>query len=661
MRTRFAVFAVVVAAGGVLLVLPRSQHAEAAACTGPAVQAPAGQAGALQLSLPQLQVVQSIVGTAKGMGIAKRGVVVALQVAKQESQFDAAVTVGSSVGSFQQIAPGPGNAYAGYDRTNPAMAAKGFFTVLLSRDSGYARACLHPRGQRRRELRDRQAGVAGHLARRGRDHDLPARSGHGGAAMTARAIEISSGTQPPATPAPGPGREPSRKHREPRRIRWLDRAGWYEPRETGSRSTTRQAEALNLALSSSPTTHRGLILGTDRLSGQVVCHDPFIAYADRLVSAPNAAVIGDVGKGKSSLLKTWGTLRQLLLDGRRVVVLDKKTQAGQGEYTPLARAVGAPSIRFTVDGTGSRLNLLDPVIALGEEGDRGASAGRPTGQMMLLRAVLAEALGRGVTEREGKALRLALLAATRDARDRGRVPVIGDVVHHLISPQAEAAAGIGIAVPELRDWGFDPAFALERMIEEDLAGLVDAETTPDVQLGHPSGLVHFDISGLPVEGPALRIVMTVINTWQTNMLAQRSQQLMQTVNIVEEGWHVAEGALGKVFQRNTKLSRGLGLATLAGFHHISDLPAGTAARSLLQEAETVFIFGQSLRSDALACVELYDLPPGTEHTIMGLGRGTFLMKIGAEAPLLVQHIRSAEEVRLTETDAAMTGRESTTG
>lgn len=448
-----------------------------------------------------------------------------------------------------------------------------------------------------------------------------------------------------------------RKHRHARRTRWLDKAGWYEPRVPGSRSTTRQAEALNLALSSPPTTHRGLIVGTDRLSGQLVCHDPFIAYDDRLVSSPNVAVIGDVGKGKSSLLKTWGTLRQLLLDGRRVVVLDKKIQAGQGEYAPLAAAVGAPSIRFTLDGFGSRLNLLDPVIALGEPGES-AGSGRPTGQMMLLRAVLAEALGREVSEREGKALRLALLAATQDARERGRVAVIGDVVHHLINPDADSAAALWIAPGELRDWGFDPAFALERMIEEDLAGLVDRETSPEVQLDHPSGLVHFDISALPVDGPALRIVMTLINTWQSNMLARRSLDLMQTVNVVEEGWHVAEGELGKVFQRNTKLARGLGLATLAGFHHISDLPAGSPAHALLQEAETVFIFGQSLYSDALACVELYNLPPGTEDTIMHLDRGTFLLRIGHEPPLLVQHTRSPQEVALTDSDAAMTGRRS---
>ncbi|WP_410604684.1 hypothetical protein [Amycolatopsis sp. lyj-90] len=53
------------------------------------------------------------------------------------------------------------------------------------------------------------------------------------------------------------------------------------------------------------------------------------------------------------------------------------------------------------------------------------------------------------------------------------------------------------------------------MIEEDLAGLVDGETSPDIQARPSPRPSPFDISGLPVEGPALRIVMTVINTWRT--------------------------------------------------------------------------------------------------------------------------------------------------
>ncbi|OXM44247.1 ATP/GTP-binding protein [Amycolatopsis thailandensis] len=466
------------------------------------------------------------------------------------------------------------------------------------------------------------------------------------------------GWQPPRPPSQRP--EPQFIP-PPRRRRWLDRWGWYEPRLDPMHTTTRQAEALNLALSSPPTSYRGLIVGTDLLSGQLVTHDPFVSYEDKLISSPNAAVIGDVGKGKSSLLKTWACTRQLLLDNRRVVVLDKKLQAGVGEYTALARFLGAPSIRFTVDGRGSRLNLLDPVIALGDdqavdlEADTGGGLARPTGQMMLLRAVLAEALGRPVSEREGKALRLALVSATQDAHNRARVPVISDIVHHLLHPSDDQARVLDRRVRELQDWGLDPAFALERMIEEDLAGLVDAETSRDVHLDHPSGFTHFDISALPLDGPALRVVMTLINTWQANMLARRSGEGQQTVNVVEEGWHVAEGSVGAIFRRNVKLARGLGLATIAGFHHISDLPPDSPARSLLQEAETVFVYGQGSQDDAEACVELYNLPAGTEETIMALEQGTCLLKVGRRDPILLRHERSQREIALTDTDDALTG------
>ncbi|EME51776.1 C40 family peptidase [Amycolatopsis decaplanina] len=140
MRIR-ALFAVVVlAVGGLLLVLPRPEEAEALTCTGaapqPAAPAPGGTATP-DLALPQLEVAKAIVATAKGMAITRRGVVIALQIARQESRFEAGVVVGRATGAFQQIAPGPNNAYAGYDRKNAGMAAKGFFTVLLARVPGY--------------------------------------------------------------------------------------------------------------------------------------------------------------------------------------------------------------------------------------------------------------------------------------------------------------------------------------------------------------------------------------------------------------------------------------------------------------------------------------------------------------------------------------------
>ncbi|WIX98182.1 C40 family peptidase [Amycolatopsis mongoliensis] len=137
MRLRTLLVVVATAVAALLLLLPRTDRADALDCAGTVASPTTGEADSLNLALPQLDVAKRIVATAKGMAITKRGAVIALQVARQESTFDPAATVGRATGAFQQIAPGPADAYVGYDRTDPGMAAKGFFTVLLARVPGY--------------------------------------------------------------------------------------------------------------------------------------------------------------------------------------------------------------------------------------------------------------------------------------------------------------------------------------------------------------------------------------------------------------------------------------------------------------------------------------------------------------------------------------------
>lgn len=110
-----------------------------AGASAPAAPAPPGgnSYAGVTLSPAQMAVAQAILGTAKGMNITSRGAVISLQTAMQESTLNPDAQSGHSIGVFQQIPPGPYNAYAGYDPHDPAAAAKGFFTVLLKRDPGY--------------------------------------------------------------------------------------------------------------------------------------------------------------------------------------------------------------------------------------------------------------------------------------------------------------------------------------------------------------------------------------------------------------------------------------------------------------------------------------------------------------------------------------------
>lgn len=451
-----------------------------------------------------------------------------------------------------------------------------------------------------------------------------------------------------------------------RRKTW-ERLGCYDPAYEGIKSTTRQAEALNVAMAGPPSSPRGLFVGQDTISGQMVLHDVFQAYEDGLITSPNFVVLGDVGKGKSSLLKTWAVLRPLILAGRRAVVIDKKLQRWpdgtmSGENTMLARFFGHEPISFAIGGGQSCINPLDPRISAlvddpqldGPTLDAApvdAADQRPAGQSMLIRAVLHRALDRPLTPREGRALREAHRTALRVGREQGREPTLRDIHRALLYPDEVSAREAVTTVDQLREWGRDSAYELDRLIEDDLRGLIDGPTTANVRLD--SGLTVFDVSRLPEEGPALPVVMTVINTWLSNLLANDPSHT-RTHFVVEEGWHLVAGPTAKVFQRNWKMARGLGLSNGVAIHHISDIPADSPAIALLKEAETVFVYGQARQDDADECLRLFGFPSNVRQAIRQLPKGVCLLKVGAQPTLMVRHLRSDIETELTNTDAGMT-------
>ncbi|MFI5436168.1 ATP/GTP-binding protein [Rhodococcus baikonurensis] len=446
------------------------------------------------------------------------------------------------------------------------------------------------------------------------------------------------------------------RRQPPKRNKWLDRWGWYEIRTEGAWTSTRQGEALNLATMRRSVRHEGLMTGLNKISQTMEIVDPFELYGTEIENI-NIAVIGDIGKAKSSLIKTAFCLRQLALPNRQVVVIDKKRQGNKGgEYSGIADSVGARSIRFHAggaDGIGVRLNLLDPAIASGIERTDGLA---PAGQEALVGAVIEDTIGRPLVEKEDAALRLALQVVNERAAKEGREPILRELANELLESTPGSGATFGqLWAEDAKHWGLTPGLALRKLCEGDLKGLVDGATSPEVReaLEHP--FVHFDVSALPNKGPALRVIMTVINTWLANVLASRSAQHMQTVLIVEEGWHVADGSTGKVFRENMKLSRGLGLSTCSAFHHISDLPTDSPARALMKEAGIVFLYGQDRVEDAEETARMYHLPPGSTEIIMSLAKGHCLVKYGSADPILLQHVRSDIEITLTDTDEVIKG------
>ena len=148
------------------------------------------------------------------------------------------------------------------------------------------------------------------------------------------------------------------------------------------------------------------------LSNSAVAHDPFTAYQRKQITSPAVVVLGVIGSGKSSLIKTVYVLRPIILRGRRAVVMDKKDRNGEGEYCELTRELGSDPFHFRIGGGGTVINPMDPVIA--------DAIGR-SGQLGLLRAMAERSAEVDVLDAwKGRALRSAYISVTQQAEQDGR-------------------------------------------------------------------------------------------------------------------------------------------------------------------------------------------------------------------------------------------------
>lgn len=429
------------------------------------------------------------------------------------------------------------------------------------------------------------------------------------------------------------------------------RKGWYAPALPGAPSTTRQAEILNTALIAPPTGSEGIPNGRDVLSRALLAHDPATAYnqTPRVVTSPNILTFGTVGAGKSSFTKTTCVIRPLVLAHRSAVVFDKKPDDAapeQGEYAALARRFASEPIRFTEDGTGTRLNILDSLVAAGS----GAK-----GMYRLLNVVARTARDDApLNEWEKKAIRSALAKTLADAEGTGRAPTTADLLPHLGNAADDPAIAADLS-PHARDLIHEAGLGLRWTFEELLEaypGLLDGDTSPDVDLSHK--LTVFDLSQLADDGPAVPVVMAIANMWLMGRLRRERGSQRRVTNIVyEEGWHIIGGPSAGLIRSNEKLSRALGITNVFNMHKGTDIPKDSAGYAVIQEAQTVYAFRQDRPEDAAWAQHTFNMEPETAQTLMDLPVGHCVMKIGNRPEIQLQHVRSRWETEVTNTDAAL--------
>jgi type IV secretory pathway VirB4 component len=401
------------------------------------------------------------------------------------------------------------------------------------------------------------------------------------------------------------------------------------------RATTAHLQAAYPFVAEGGLGDRGVYIGRD-LFGGAFTYDAWELYAAGVLTNPNMVVLGQIGRGKSSFVKSLVWRQQVF--GRQAWVVDPK-----GEYGPLARASGATVLRV-VPGGSVRLNPLQTTC-------RGDGDGRRR-QAELLCSLAAGSLGRPLTPPERTAAELAM-AAVADRPGEATLPAIVDA---LLVPDAEAARSVHTDVATLAADGREVALELRRLVRGDLAGMFDGPTTPGIDLA--SHLVVIDLSAL-YASPALGLLMTCATAWLQTAL--RTDDGIRRLVVVDEAWAILSNlAIARWLQAGFKLARAFGAANVAVVHRLSDLQAAGAegseqqrlAQGLLADSETRVVFGQP-PSEVDSATDLLGLTSTEADLLPRLPRGVALWKVGQRA-FLVEHRLGRREAQLVDTDGRMT-------
>lgn len=368
------------------------------------------------------------------------------------------------------------------------------------------------------------------------------------------------------------------------------------------------------------------------------CFDPWALYP-RYLTNPNMLVAGQLGRGKSALVKSL-VLRGVLF-GHRAAVLDPK-----GEYERVAAMLGVEPIRLTPGGS-VRLNPLDAGPGAGELGPREVQRRRLT----LLQSIATASLKRDLRPIERAACRIAL-----DAVSGGdAVPTLPQVAAALMAPGRAAADEIRTTPDELARSSHDVALELRRLCDGDLTGMFDGHSTVEVDWDGP--LVVLDLSGL-AEDEGLAILMACATAWIQAAVACPGTHHRYIV--LDEAWRLLNDlGTGRWLRSSLKLARKYGVANILVIHRLSDLlSAGDAkseqvqlAEGLLSDTETRVVFAQP-DGEIPRVAEMLGLTHGDRQRLLDLEKGWAIWKVGRTSHLVELDLSELEE-DITFTDQRM--------
>jgi type IV secretory pathway VirB4 component len=383
----------------------------------------------------------------------------------------------------------------------------------------------------------------------------------------------------------------------------------------------------------------GIYIGTTPHGGGFY-FDPYELYRRQVLTHPALLVIGDMGSGKSSLVKTY-LRRSRALFNRGIWCLDPK-----GENGPLMESMGATSVKLG-RGLTTRINPLEFVA-----GEGGQLEGA---QVTLISGLLQWIFRRPLTVEEQQ----ILLETWQDlTRASDRAPDLPSMLRSLSSPRAELGRLLGYQADAKFAEDCRPlALGMRALLTGPLAGICDGATSPELR--ELKDVVNVDLS-MVLNTPSFEPVLRCASAWSAALISHLAGH-QQLIFHVEEAWAVLQDLdLVRRLQAQMRLARATGVQTILVMHHLSDLrrmaDEGTelhkSAEQMLALTQTQVIYRQST-SDTNDLRQLLGLNATEVDRILHLRVGEALWRVNGRS-FVVQHRVAPGEWGLIRTDAAMT-------
>ena len=122
----------------------------------------------------------------------------------------------------------------------------------------------------------------------------------------------------------------------------------------------------------------------------------------------------------------------------------------------------------------------------------------------------------------------------------------------------------------------DAAYGLRRLVDGDLAGMFDGQTTAGIDLDAP--VVAFDLSHIQSH-VSLGVVMICVAAWLRRLLAE-SHDGVRRIIVYDEAWKVLRvPGVARFLNESWKMARQWGVQNIAIMHRLSDLASVADAGS----------------------------------------------------------------------------------